>query len=131
MWSSQKVLVVLVLLFASVGLLFALWDYGLPTGAAVARGVPPEYQKSTGLFCYRSLFCQSGIECIYLDQHKPFCTQPAAFDRNLGQKFGEPCYVSVEGQINCPFVRPQEAVLATSFSEGEKGMMPTSRGYVG
>ena len=131
MQSGQKVLVALVVLFIAAGVLAAFWGYSSPTGAAVARGVPPQYQKGTGLFCYRSLFCQSGIECIFLDQHQPFCTQPAAFEKDFGQKFGEPCYVSDQGQINCPFIHAQQPVLAQSFAQGEKGLLPTSRGYVG
>lgn len=135
MEQAQKVVATLLVLFLAGGVVSLLLGQGNITAAVTAdsalqRGAPSDFYKGSGLFCYRSYFCQSGIECMYLDDKEPFCSQPAAFDRNLGQKHGEPCFVNINGQVECPFVQnaPQRAV---NFEEGQKGLIQTSRGYIG
>ena len=132
MLKTQKVLAGLLILFLVGGIVtFLIGDSGL-TGAVFAEGgTPPDYAKSSGLFCYRSYFCQAGIECMYLDKKEPFCTQPAAFDRKLGQKHGEPCFINIQGQVECPFVKAAPMTRAAAFEEGEKQLIETSRGFIG
>jgi len=96
MLETQRLLLGLFAVLLLGGLSFLLVSQSSLTGATVA-------DNSKEVFCYRSYSCQSGIECMFPDERRPFCSQPAALDQYTGQQYGEPCHISQQGVVSCPF----------------------------